>query len=98
MEFLVLASSFRKEPERERTVMKATIEAAKATSANLVLKIRGNVYSPSVYFKHRGKKILVYNDWNKDLDWKEVYERILTSIQSRQFSNSFRLATQKLGR
>jgi len=81
MEFLVLASQFRRQPERERIVMKAVIEVAEAISADLVVKRRGNVYSTTVYLKDGKEKTLVYNDWGKNWDLKEVYSSIMSSVQ-----------------
>ena len=81
MEFLVLASRYIKQPERERVVMQAVIEAAEAVGAERIVMRRGNVYSTGVYLKDAGKKSLLYNDWDKDWSRRKVYENVMASLQ-----------------
>jgi len=87
MEFLVLASRYVKQPERERVVIQAVIEAAEALGAERVVRRRGNVYSTGVYVTDGSEKHLVYNDWSKDWNWRRIYESMMASIQfSPEFS------------
>jgi hypothetical protein len=81
MEFLVLASRYVGQPERERVVMQAVLEAAEAVGAERVVRRRGNVYSTGVYVTNGGEKRLVYNDWDKNWGWRRVYENVMASIR-----------------
>jgi hypothetical protein len=81
MEFLVLASGFVKQPERERVILEAVIEAAEEIGADRIVKRRGNVYSTGVYITDGKTKSLLYNDWDKDWDRKKIYENIMASIR-----------------
>ena len=80
MEFIVIASRFMKQPERERIVIEAVIEAAEAIGANRIVKRRGNVYSTGVYITDGEDKTMVYNDWNRNWDCKKIYKDIMASI------------------
>lgn len=93
MEFLVLASCYIKQPERERIVMQAVIEAAEAVGAERIVMRRGNVYSTGVYLKNGGRKALLYNDWEKDWSRRKVYENMMASLQ---FSSRLRHEQQIL--
>ena len=81
MEFLVLTSRYVKQPERERVVMQAVIEAAEMVGIDRIVRRRGNVYSTGVYINDGKGKSLLYNDWDKDWDRRRVYDRIMASIQ-----------------
>jgi len=81
MEFLVLTSRYMKQPERERVVMQAVIEAAETVGIDRIIRRRGNVYSTGVYINDGKGKSLLYNDWDKDWDRRRVYDRIMASIQ-----------------
>ena len=81
MEFLVLSSQYVKQPERERVVMQAVIEAAEAMGIDRIVKRRGNVYSTGVYVSDEKGKSLLYNDWDKNWDQEKVYNSIMASIQ-----------------
>ena len=81
MEFLVLTSRYVKQPERERVVMQAVIEAAEMVGIDRIVRRRGNVYSTGVYINDGKGKSLLYNDWDKDWDRRKVYDRIMASIQ-----------------
>ena len=81
MEFLVLTSQYLKQPERERIIMQAVIEAAETVGIERIIKRRGNVYCIGVYISNREGKSLLYNDWEKNWDQKKVYDSIMTSIQ-----------------
>jgi len=82
MEFLVLASRYIKQPERERVVMQAVIEAAEAVGAERIVMRRGNVYSTGVYLNDGGRKSLLYNDWEKNWSRRKVYENMIASLHS----------------
>jgi len=81
MEFLVLSSQYVKQPERERVIMQAVIEAAETVGIDKIVKRRGNVYSTGVYVNDGKGKSLLYNDWDKNWDQKKVYDSIMASIQ-----------------
>jgi len=81
VEFLVLASRYVKQPERERVVLQAVIEAAEATGVNKVVKRRGNVYSTGVYINDGKGKSLLYNDWDKNWGRRRIYENIMASVR-----------------
>jgi len=81
MEFLVLASRYVKQTERERIIMQAVIEAAETVGIERIVKRRGNVYSTGVYINDGKGKSLLYNDWDKNWDRKKIYERIMASIR-----------------
>jgi len=81
VEFLVLASRYVRQPERERVVMQAVLEAAEAVGAERVVRRRGNVYSTGVYITNGKEKRLVYNDWEKNWGWRRVYEGMMASIR-----------------
>ena len=81
MEFLVLASRYIKQPERERIVMQAVIEAAEAVGAERIVMRRGNVYSTGVYLNDGGRKSPLYNDWEKNWSRRRVYENMMASLQ-----------------
>ena len=81
MEFVILTSRYVKQPERERVVMQAVIEAAEAVGVNRIISRRGNVYSTGVYINDGKGKSLLYNDWDKDWDRGRVYDSIMASIQ-----------------
>jgi hypothetical protein len=81
MEFLVLSSQYVKQPERERVIMQAVIEAAETVGIDRIVKRRGNVYSTGVYVNDGKGKSLLYNDWDKKWDPKRVYDSIMASIQ-----------------
>ncbi len=81
MEFLVLASRYIKQPERERVVMQAVIEVAETIGIDRIVRRRGNVYSTGVYINNGKGKSLLYNDWDKDWDRRRVYDSIMASIQ-----------------
>lgn len=81
MEFLVLTSRYVKQPERERVVLQAVIEAAEMVGIDRIVRRRGNVYSTGVYINDGKGKSLLYNDWDKDWDRRKVYDRIMASIQ-----------------
>jgi hypothetical protein len=81
MEFLVLASQYLKQPERERIIMQAVIEVAEAVGIERIIKRRGNVYCTGVYVSDEKGKSLLYNDWEKKWDQKKVYNNIMASIQ-----------------
>jgi len=87
LEFLVLASRYVKQPERERVIMQAVIEAAEALGAERVVMRRGTVYSTGVYLKEGEEKSLLYNDWDKNWGRREVYKNMMASIG---FSPMFR--------
>ncbi len=81
MEFLVLASRYVKQPERERIVMQAVIEAAEAAGIERVVRRRGNVYSTGVYVNDGRSKRLLYNDWEKNWDQRKIFDSIMASIR-----------------
>jgi len=81
VEFLVLTSRYVKQPERERVVLQAVIEAAEMVGIDRIVRRRGNVYSTGVYINDGKGKSLLYNDWDKDWDRRKVYDRIMASIQ-----------------
>jgi hypothetical protein len=81
MEFLVLTSQYLKQPERERIIMQAVIEAAETIGIERIIKRRGNVYCTGVYVSNGEGKSLLYNDWEKNWDQKKVYDNIMASIQ-----------------
>lgn len=81
MEFLVLTSRYIRQPERERVVMQAVIEAAETVGIDRIVRRRGNVYSTGVYINNGEGKSLLYNDWEKDWDRRRVYDCIMASIQ-----------------
>jgi hypothetical protein len=81
MEFLVLTSQYLKQPERERIIMQAVIEAAETVGIERIIKRRGNVYCTGVYISNGEGKSLLYNDWEKNWDQKKVYDNIMASIQ-----------------
>jgi hypothetical protein len=81
MEFLVLSSQYVKQPERERVIMQAVIEAAETVGIDRIVKRRGNVYSTGVYVNDGKGKSLLYNDWDKNWDQKKIYDSIMASIQ-----------------
>jgi hypothetical protein len=78
---LVLASRYIRQPERERVVMQAVIEAAEAVGIDRIVRRRGNVYSTGVYINDGKAKSLLYNDWDKDWDRRRVYDSIMASVQ-----------------
>jgi hypothetical protein len=86
MEFLFLASRYIKQPERERIVMQAVIEAAEAIGVDRVVMRRGNVYSSGVYLKDGENKVLLYNDWDKDWDWRRIFDTMIATVR---FSPNF---------
>jgi hypothetical protein len=86
MEFLFLASRYIKQPERERVVMQAVIEAAEAIGVDRVVMRRGNVYSSGVYLKDGENKVLLYNDWDKDWDWRRIFDTMIATVR---FSPNF---------
>ena len=61
--------------------MQAVIEAADTIGADRIIRRRGNVYSTGVYINNESGKTLLYNDWEKELDPKRVYDIIMASIQ-----------------
>ena len=81
MEFLVLTSRYVRQPERERVVVQAVIEAADKVGIDRIVRRRGNVYSTGVYINNGKGKSLLYNDWDKDWDRRRVYDSIMASIQ-----------------
>lgn len=81
MEFLIITSRFIKQPERERIIMQAVIDAAEAMGVDRVVKRRGNVYSTGVYVDDGKAKALLYNDWEKNWDQQKVYESIMASMK-----------------
>ncbi|MHA1632106.1 MAG: hypothetical protein ACTSXC_04765 [Candidatus Freyarchaeota archaeon] len=81
MEFLVLASRYVRQPERERVVLQAVIEAAETVGAERVVRRRGNVYSIGVYVKNGTEKHLVYNDCDKNWNWRKIYDNMMASIR-----------------
>lgn len=81
MEFLVLTSQHLKQPERERIIMQAVIDAAEAVGIGRITKRKGNVYCTGVYVSDGEGKSLLYNDWEKDWDQKRIFKSIVTSIQ-----------------
>jgi len=81
VEFLVLASRYVKQPERERIVMQAVIEAAEAAGIERVVRRRGNVYSTGVYVNDGRSKRLLYNDWEKNWDQRKIFDSIMASIR-----------------
>jgi len=86
MEFLFLASRYIKQPEREGVVMQAVIEAAEAIGVDRVVMRRGNVYSSGVYLKDGENKVLLYNDWDKDWDWRRIFDTMIATVR---FSPNF---------
>jgi hypothetical protein len=80
LEFLVLSSQYLKQPERERVIIQAVIEAAETVGIDRIVKRRGNVYSTGVYVNDGKGKSLLYNDWDKNWDQKKVYNSIMASI------------------
>jgi len=81
MELLFLASRYIKQPERERVVMQAVIEAAEAIGVDRVVVRRGNVYSSGVYLKDGENKVLLYNDWDKDWDWRRIFDTMMATVR-----------------
>jgi len=81
MEFLVLTSQHSKQPERERIIMQAVIEAAETIGIERITKRKGNVYCTGVYVNDGEGKSLLYTDWEKNWDQKKIYNSIVTSIQ-----------------
>ena len=61
--------------------MQAVIEAAEAVGAEKVVIRRSNVYSTGVYLKNEKGKSLLYNDWDKDWNWKKIYRKMISSIK-----------------
>lgn len=86
MELLILASRYIKQPEREKVVMQAVIEAAEAIGADKVVIRRGNVYSSGVYLKDGKDSVLLYNDWDKDWDWRRIFDTMMATVR---FSSNF---------
>lgn len=70
-----------KQPERERIVMQAVIEAAEAAGIERVVRRRGNVYSTGVYVNDGRSKRLLYNDWEKNWDQRKIFDSIMASIR-----------------
>ncbi len=81
MEFLILSSRLTNHRKRERIIMQAVIEAAERLGVTRIVKRRCNVLSTGVYLVDRKEKKLVYNDWEKDRDHNEIYERIVSSLK-----------------
>jgi len=84
MEFLVLSS--RSQPERERIVMSAVVEAAEALGARRIMKRRARIEGTSVYVKDGEERVLVYRDWLRNWDWKRIYDRIIASTHTSPIS------------
>ncbi|RJS93415.1 hypothetical protein CW705_01695 [Candidatus Bathyarchaeota archaeon] len=82
MEFLILSSSLISDRKRERMIVEAVIEAAEEVGITRIVKRSCNVLSTGVYIVDGGEKKLVYNDWGKDWDQDEIYERIVSSVKT----------------
>lgn len=82
MEFLILSSCLVNQRKREQIIMQAVIEAAEKFGIPRIIKRRCNVLSTGVYLVDREGKKLLYNDWEKDWNQKEIYERITSSLGS----------------
>ena len=82
MEFLILSSSLTDQRKRERIIMQAVIEAAEKFGIPRIIKRRCNVLSIGVYLVDQKGKKLLYNDWEKDWNQKEIYERIVSSLET----------------
>ena len=82
MEFLILSSCLVDQRKREQIIMQAVIEAAENFGISRIIKRRCNVLSTGVYLVDRKGKKLLYNDWEKDWNQKEIYERITSSLES----------------
>ena len=66
--------------------MQAVIEAAEAIGVDRVVMRRGNVYSSGVYLKDGENKVLLYNDWDKDWDWRRIFDTMIATVR---FSPNF---------
>jgi len=82
MEFLILSSSLVNQRKREQIIMQAVIEAAENFGIPRIIKRRCNVLSIGVYLVDQKGKKLLYNDWERDWNQKEIYERIVSSLES----------------
>ena len=82
MEFLILSSSLINQRKREQIIMQAVIEAAEKFGIPRIIKRRCNVLSIGVYLVDQKGKKLLYNDWERDWNQKEIYERIVSSLES----------------
>jgi len=82
MEFLILSSSLVNQRKREQIIMQAVIEAAEKFGIPRIIKRRCNVLSIGVYLVDQKGKKLLYNDWERDWNQKEIYERIVSSLET----------------
>lgn len=82
MEFLILSSSLINQRKREQIIMQAVIEAAEKFGIPRIIKRRCNVLSIGVYLVDQKGKKLLYNDWERDWNQKEIYERIVSSLET----------------
>jgi len=86
MEFLVLTSQFRKQPDRERTIMQAVIELAQDAGVERIVMRRTNVFCTGVYLSNSNGKSLLYNDWEKDWDHKKIFRNMKAKLQASPIS------------
>ena len=86
MEFLVLTSQFRKQPDRERTIIQAVIELAQDAGVERIVMRRTNVFCTGVYLSNSKVKSLLYNDWEKDWDHKKIFRNMKAKLQASPIS------------
>jgi len=82
-ELLILVPRSPEWAERERTVMRAAVEAARELGAEKVLARRCDVYAIGVYLKEDLNKRLVYIDWDRGWDWRRIKNHLVSSAASR---------------
>ena len=65
---------------RERTVLRATVEAAKMIGAEKILSRRCDVYAIGVYLKNGASKRLVYVDFDRSWSSDRIRDHIVSSV------------------
>ena len=88
MEFLIIKPRYLNKVKRERHVTQAVLRAADKVEAEKVVIRSSNVYSTGVYLKNEKGKLLLYNDWDKDWNWKKIFANIISSINPSPDFNS----------
>ena len=84
LELSVLVPRGREWDARERTVLRAAVEAAREIGADRILSRRCDVYAIGIYLKDDASKRLVYIDFERSWSSDRIREHIVSSVPRRE--------------